>query len=61
MTLVHLSLNQQIRASGQQPARQPFTTSQFSLYQEVFSPIRNLKHSADFYVTSIGEVERKLQ
>lgn len=61
MTLLHLSLNQQIRASGQQSARQLFITSQLSLYQEGFSPIRNSEHSADFYVTSDGAVEKKLQ
>jgi len=43
MTLLQLSLNQQIRASGQQSARQPFITRQLSLYQEVFSPILNLE------------------
>jgi len=53
MTLLQLSLNQQITASGQQSARQTFITSQFSLYQEVFCHIFNLEHSADFCVTSI--------
>lgn len=53
MTLLQLSLNQQITVSGQQSARQNFITSQLSLYQEVFYHIHNLENSADFYVTSI--------